>query len=243
MKKITGASVVLLISLRAIEAHACSYFPMPLLQLVEYGNTDHIINFRVTAYEDVDQGFPKYMEGEVVQQLRGKIEETSIRIYGGDGLSCQPYVSEFSLNQEWLLPLSESDGVYRLSPFTQPIAIADNVATGFISTLNCPANAEGNLSCRTLSQDDYTAVLAEQMTLTELERALKLHSNGVAWALELCKGPSTSCENIRPVFNPENGILELPAVDVLSTPFTYGRSATLQLIDSEESTFKVVEIK
>lgn len=223
-------------------ANACSYSPSPLLQIVELGYTDHIVGFRVTGYEDREEGFPRYMEGEVIRQWRGTIEESTIRIYGGDGLACIPYVTEFTLEQEWLLPLSKSDGIYRLSAFTQPIAIENGTATGFISTLNCPADANGNRICTVLSPDELTEARTEQMTLTEFERALQLYSDGIAWALRLCEGPSVRCGNIRPSYDSQSGVLNLPTVDVISSPFNYGISAIMQLVEGTDSTFEVTEV-
>jgi hypothetical protein len=227
----------------SIAAQACTFFPTPLLQLVELGDTHHIIRFRVTSHEAVSQGFARYMEGEVLQQWRGEIQESSIRINGGDGLSCLPYVSDFAVGQEWLLPVSETDGVYRLSIATQPVAVNSGVATGMISALHCPRDSEGNINCAEMTQEQRAQAYSEQMTLEEFERALQLHSDGVAMALSMCEGPHSRCTNVRPSYDPASGVLQLPGVDIISTPFNYGVSATLQLQEGSETTFEVTEVK
>ncbi len=238
---VLGSFVLMLFSLAS--AQACSSFPIPMLQLVELGSTNHIISFRVTDYEADAQGVPNYMDGEITKQWRGSIEETSLRIYGGDGLACIPYVSEFAIGEEWLLPLNESDGVFRLSPFTHKVAIDNNLVTGFLSTIKCPSDESGSRNCSNMTPEQYTVVNSEQMTLEEFERALQIHSDGVAWVLQACEGPFTRCSNVRPSYNPENGVLELPGVDVMATHYTYSVSATLQLKEGTDATFDVIEIE
>ena len=243
MKRVGMLAFALSLYFSMPASYACSAVLMPLLQLVELGTTDYIVSFRVTGYEDRADGFPRYMDGEVTRQWRGEIAEASIRVYGGDGLSCLPYVTNFTQNQEWLLPISKSDGIYRLAGFTPLISVTDNILTGFISTLNCPTGDDGDLFCTDLSPDQYTEAQSEQMSLAEFERALKLHSNGVTLGLKLCEGPSVRCGAVRPSFNPETGVLDIPSVDILSEPFTYGVSATMQLIEGSETTFEVSNVE
>lgn|GEM_PF-6655015 len=243
MRKIIRSSLALVFLLSAIPASACTYVAMPLLHLVEIGHTDHIISFRVTGYEEVNQGFPRYMDGVVTGQWRGEIEETSIRIYGGDGLSCQPFVTASAIGQEWLLPISNVNGQLRLATATSPIAISNGIATGFISSRNCPRDLSGTADCYLITAEHISSAQSEEMTLEEFEQSLQLHSDAVAFALRICEGPSTRCEKIRPSYDPATGVLTIPSVDVQSSLFTYGVSAKMQLKEGADTTFEVTEIK
>lgn len=221
---------------------ACSCAPIPFFQLVELGNTDNIIHLRVLRHEIVDEGIPSYMEGEVLQQWRGAIESNEIRIYGGDGLACLPFVVDFDIGNEWLLPLTEIQGGYRLSTCTTPLLIEEDSVTGLISPLGCSGDPQSEIFCGYLSPEEYQQAQSAQMSLEEFTFALELYSDAVTWALRTCEGPWSRCTEVRANFDPQSGELVLPSIDVLATPFNYGVSAKMKLLDGLPITFELTEV-
>ena len=221
---------------------ACSCAQIPFLQLVELGNTDNIIRLRVLRHEIVDEGISSYMEGEVLQQWRGAIESNEIRIYGGDGLACLPFVMEFDIGNEWLLPLTEIQGGYRLSTCTTPLLIEDGSVTGLISPLRCSGDPQSENHCGYLSPEEYQQAQSEQTALEEFTYALELYSDAVTWTLRTCEGPWSRCSEVRANFDPQSGELVLPSIDVLATPFTYGVSAKMKLLAGSPITFELTEV-
>jgi hypothetical protein len=51
-------------------------------------------------------GLPMTMTLAVQEIYKGKLNSKQIKIQGGEGLSCRPYLSEFSTGTEWVLAIS-----------------------------------------------------------------------------------------------------------------------------------------
>lgn len=51
-------------------------------------------------------GLPMTMTIAVQEVYKGKLNSKQIKIQGGEGLSCRPYLSEFSTGTEWVLAIS-----------------------------------------------------------------------------------------------------------------------------------------
>ncbi len=195
---------------------ACSCAVSPFLQMTEIGTTDNIVNLRVLRYEETDEGIPTYMEVEIIRQFRGMIESNEIRVYGNsDGFSCIPFVVNYDVNTEWVIPLQKIDGSYWLPSCASSLAVEEDEVVGDI----------------------------DRMSLNQFDLVQASYHEGVAWALKVCKSPWIRCEGIRSSYNPENGELVLPTVDILATPFTYGVQAKMKLESNSPLTFIVTEVE
>ena len=241
IKSFLHASLTILALFGFSSAIACSCTSRPILELVEVGYTDHLIELQVTDTQGVSPGSTSFMEGTVVRQFRGEIDEQQIRIDAGDGLSCIPYATEFNENQSWLLAIANIDGRYLLNSCHPRIAIEDDTLTGHITPFRCSDHPGADTPCHSLTQEELSVVQAEQLSIPEFEAALALYSSAVNWTLNACTGPWERC-TVRPSFNPATGELTLPGIDVLDDPLTYGISGSMQLIKDEPVTFEVIEL-
>ena len=59
--------------------------------------------------ETYDDSIPKQMIVEVLEVLKGSEDRKLIKIWGGIGMSCRPYLSIFSIGSEWILNLEIYD--------------------------------------------------------------------------------------------------------------------------------------
>ena len=234
-----------LFSFNVVIASGCA--PLALLTVIEFSQADHIVSYRVVDYEDVLEGYPSYMDVEILRQFQGQLESSEIRITGNDnGLSTRPFVSNFDKETEWLQPLQFIDGKYYLPSCTPAVFIEDELVHGFIRP--CSENPESEFFCGTLTFDNFDKFSNQSMAIDEFDTAREFFSEGISQGLQLCSGPFSRCNQIRGSYDPATGMLELPAIDVLPTPddpipLPYGISATLQQQEGSSNTFKVIKIE
>lgn len=220
---------------------ACSCATVPFLEMVQRGNTDHIIQFRPSETHAAEPGAASYVEGEVIDQFLGELTATRIEIRGGDGISCLPYATNFDPDRDWLLALSEFGGNFTLNACHSLIEIVDESVIGHITPLRCSDSPSNDTQCFTLTQAERESVNSEQMSIAEFESALELFSSAVNFTLHACTGPWDRCQ-VRPSYDPDTGELILPSVDIISYPFNYGVSARMRLREGTPATFEVLEV-
>lgn len=234
-----------LLTLFTQTALATSCGQAAMLDTIEFGRIEHIVSFRVLDYEDVDEGYPTYMDVEIIRQLEGHIEQKEIRIIGNNnGLSVRPGVTEFDIDNEWLAALEIIDGEYYLPGCSSTLRIENDTVIGYIRP--CSQDPDNDYYCGDMTFANAQAFRTQTMTLAEFNLAREVYSEGIAKALRLCTGPSSRCENIRARYNPATGELILPAVDVVPLPgefpLTYGIKARMRQ-QPGTTTFIVTDIE
>lgn len=223
--------------------YACTCFPIPLIQQAELGGIEHLVRLRVEAYEQTGNNFPRFMEGSIVDEIRGEIGEDRIQVYGGDGLSCAPYVTDFEVGTEWLIPLTSVSGLFYLPGCMSKVRLDGDDLIGLISPLVCTSNPASENTCSSLTSEEFEQALSSRTTLDEFNTQLALYAEAVSWTLQACSGPWSRCTGVRANYNPESGELILPAIDVVSSPANFGVSARMQLMEGAEDTFRVIEVE
>ena len=243
MKTLYKLTLFLVVLFPASSALACTCVQLPFLEVAEFNDVDHVVQYRVTSHGDRQaQGF-SYMEGEVIRSFRGNLGRERLRIFGDGGMSCMPYTYRYSVGEDWLLALTEIEGRLFLASCQPRVSIDGDTLTGLITPLTCSGHLEREPNCQSRSPLDWEA--AEQLSVDEFELALQLYATAVSTALQACTGPWPRCAGIRPSYNPLTGELTIPALDV-RTPAsafgTYGISATLRTENGyAPDSFSVIE--
>ena len=87
------------------QVDACScLWAGPFLKVAP--NCELVIRGRVSGYYGEDRNIKLAMDVEVIEVLRGKTQESELRIWGDDGMLCRPYVTQFPVGTEWILGLN-----------------------------------------------------------------------------------------------------------------------------------------
>lgn len=109
-------------------------------------NTDHpfmdvapscdlIVLAEVKGYRKVD-GLEQAMDVRVLSVLSGKESHKTIRVWGDDGKSCRPYVTQFPLRSTWIFALQPHESDYRISVCGEYwLKVEENRVHGRIETL------------------------------------------------------------------------------------------------------------
>lgn len=240
------ALTVTLISLfYSLPALACSCSASPFLELAELQADSLVLQVRVSSHSDRTVRGPSYLDGEVIRQFKGEEVTGSLRIYGDGGMSCMPYAYRYSIGEEWLLIANRFNGQLYLGSCQPQISVRDETASGLITPLSCSDYATNVRPCWALTPEELAEASAEEMSLDEFDRVLRLYASAVSLAVRACTGPWGRCKDTRPSYDAETGLLTLPSLDVVTDPElygTYGISATLEADDPEApESFRVID--
>ena len=112
MKHIPSIIISFSTLLLALPAHACSCAPSKssFVQLTQ--RSELVIRGRVVEYrwnkEDTEHKIrPLAMIVEVQEVYKGAIKPGKISVWGDNGMQCRPYITQFSIETEWVLSLSK----------------------------------------------------------------------------------------------------------------------------------------
>lgn len=220
----------------------------PLIQIVESGGADYLIRARVEAYDDPGNIYAKSMTVSVLEEFHGSVEAESITVFGDGGMSCSPFVSNYAVGKEWLLPLFYSNEKFYISLCAPPVRVEGEDVIGLASPRYCSQNPESPKSCFMLSPGERQRIDRARMTLDEFRAEMELYSDAVAWTIMSCSGPWSRCNNIRASYDTDSGKLTLPSVDVKES-FFFGTEQTmtrkeswdLELVDGTTDTYRKIK--
>ena len=220
----------------------------PLVKLVELGQADHLIRAQVEQYASAGGGYPNSMTVKVIEVLRGSVQSESLVVYGDDGMSCSPFVTNYAKGEEWLIPMISFNGKFTISPCAPLVTVEENEVIGLASPPLCLPNREASSSCEELSYEDLQSYQQDRITLDQFKANLELYSDAVAWAIKSCGLPWPRCNHIRANYDSQTGELLIPAIDIQQKLFggteniTTGRESwRLQLVEGTTDTYKRVK--
>lgn len=220
----------------------------PLIQLVESGRADYLIRARVEAYDVTGTPYARSMTVTILEELRGEIEAESLIVFGDDGGSCSPFVTNYAVGKEWLLPLFNYDGRFIIAACAPLILVEDEDVVGLVSPRSCSQSSKSSKSCFGLSQAEQYSINQARMTLVEFKAELELYTDAVAWAIEMCSGPWPRCEHLRASYDSDSGELSLPSIDIKRSFFgndvlmtTGVESWNLKRVEGSEDSYIKVE--
>jgi hypothetical protein len=101
-------------------AHACSCINGgPFIQMAD--RSDVVIHAKVLDYQwrefdSARQQQPESMRLEVKAVYQGTVKTNPLTVWGDNGLSCRPYVTQFPIGTEWVLALRKDDGMETIAP-------------------------------------------------------------------------------------------------------------------------------
>ena len=91
--------------IQAEEVSSCScYWMGPFMKMAP--QSPLVIRGIILGYHGEERGIPLAMDVRVLEVLRGKTEQSQIRVWGGKGWLCRPEVTQFPVGTEWILALN-----------------------------------------------------------------------------------------------------------------------------------------
>lgn len=230
LQRITLSTFLILFSSSCL---ACTCIgASPLIQIVESGSADYLLRVRVDSYDRAVNGYPQSMQVSVLEELSGDLDEELTTVYGDTGMSCSPFVTEYAVGKEWVLPVmkAENNSNYYIAACAPKVSVEGNDIVGLAST-----------------RSDLVSL---RMSLAEFKKELELYSNAVAWAIERCSSVWDRCEHIRASYDLDSGELLLPSVGIKQTIFggaekvyTGQQSWKLVLVEGTTDTYRKIESK
>jgi hypothetical protein len=104
---ILGSAILL--STSPAQACSCASSTTPFVQRVKFSQAvirAKVLNYQWNGKAKGLEQYPPAMALEVQEMLKGKVKPGKLTVWGGNGLSCNPYVSNFPIGTEWIFALS-----------------------------------------------------------------------------------------------------------------------------------------
>lgn len=226
------------LSLLTNHVNALSCGLSPFLEQIERSEDSIVVRAQVSGFEQ-NQGQISATQLLVIEQFRGAAVADSIRVSAS---SFNTVLLSQEIGSELIIELFSFQDEFYVSGCYLPILVEGDEVIGLVSPLTCTSAPAGPNSCGRLSEEELVAAQFERISLEQFRLMLDLYAAGVSQALNSCQGPWLRCSHVRPSFDTATGELTLPSIDVISTPFSYGISVKMKLVEGTE-TFRVLEVK